>query len=80
MRAKEKCLFGNSANGGEVKNWSCWGDPNMIFVREDLGNNRVRFRHKATGKCMYGGTADGDPVRNWACWNDPAMVWVIDPF
>ena len=80
LRANGKCLFGSPLDGGEVKNWACWNDPNMVFVVEVVNNNRVRLRHRATGRCMYGSPVNGGVVRNWTCWNDPNMVWVIDPF
>lgn len=74
--ATGKCLFGNALDGGEVKTWQCWQDPQMAISLEPLGGNEVRLRVRSYGKCLYGNPVNGGMVKNWNCWNDPNMVYV----
>lgn len=72
------CLFGNTANGGAVKNHECWNDPNMTFILAWLPNSEVQLKHKLTSKCVFGSPINSGIVKNHDCWNDPNMVFVID--
>jgi hypothetical protein len=74
-----KCMFGDPNDGGAVKTWACWNDPNMIYVLESISGNEVRLRHKRTGKCVYGNAVNGRIAKNWVCWDDPNMVFVKEP-
>lgn len=71
-----KCLFGNAVDGGPVKTWACWQDPQMAISLEPLGGSDVRIRVRAKGKCLFGNPANGGVVKNWVCWADPNMVYV----
>src|ERR1041385_6918838 len=74
-----KCMFGDPNDGGAVKTFTCWNDPNMIYVLEPISGDEVRLRHTRTGKCVYGNAVNGGIARNWVCWDDPNMVFVKEP-
>ena len=69
------CIFGNSADGGPVGAWGCWGDPNMAVSLESLGGADVRIRMRGNGKCLFGNPVGGKEVKNFQCWSDPNMVY-----
>lgn len=74
-----KCMFGDPNDGGTVKTFTCWKDPNMSYFLEPISGNEVRLRHKSTGKCVYGNSVNGGIAKNWICWDDPNMVFVKEP-
>lgn len=71
-----RCMFGDPNDGGAVKTWTCWKDPNMGYFLEAISVNEVRLRHRSTGKCVYGNAVNGGITKNWVCWDDPNMVFV----
>lgn len=71
-----KCLFGNPVEGGPVKTWGCWKDPQMAISLEKLAGQELRIRVRAKGKCLFGNPVEGREVKNWTCWDDPNMVYV----
>lgn len=74
-----RCLFGDPNDGGAVKTWMCWKDPNMGYFLDSISGNEVRIRHRSTGKCVYGNAVNGGIAKNWGCWDDPNMVFVKEP-
>jgi hypothetical protein len=74
-----KCMFGDFNDGGVVKTWTCWDDPNMAYILDTVSGNEVRLRHRISSKCVYGNNVNGGFAKNWICWNDPNMIFIKDP-
>jgi len=74
-----KCLYVDTNSSQSVRNWTCWGDKNMAFLIDNLGNGEVHLRHKKTQRCLVAVAVDGGTAKSWGpCWADPDMAFVID--
>lgn len=75
-----KCLYviAPGVDGGTVRNWGCWSDPNMAFELQPDGQGGFYLRHKGTtpNQCPY--DAGSGVVNHWTCWNDPEMRYRFD--
>ncbi|MBV1855759.1 ricin-type beta-trefoil lectin domain protein [Catellatospora tritici] len=69
-----QCQFASDGDGGAVKHWSCWDDPNMAYTLEATAAGHFRLGHLASGQCSYvAGNSDGSPLVHRTCSDDPSQ-------
>jgi hypothetical protein len=76
-----KCLDvdnASTADGANVKQWSCVGVPQQRWKLVWVGGGYFELRAQHSGKCLdvdNASTADGANVKQWSCVGVPQQRW-----
>lgn len=71
-----QCLFVNSSNAN-VRGWSCWADPAMVFALETFSDGSKRLRHVQSGLCITAGL--GSDVFALPCGGSRSKLLITPP-
>src|SRR6184192_57341 len=70
-----------SADGTNVRQWSCSDSDGQSFRVEDAGGGTVRLVNPASDKCVDisgAGTANGTNIQLWTCNSSGAQSFTIE--
>jgi len=75
-----KCLYvvQPAVNGGTIRNWGCWPDPNFTFELEQINGGSFLLRHQLSNpdQCPY--DAGNGVVNHAVCAYDDDMYYRFD--
>jgi hypothetical protein len=78
--AAGKCAYVDP-NGPLLRNWTCYPDPAMVFVRSDAGQGTVFLTQSMSGKCIqvpFPVIGGGNDVRVNTCGSGLTQIIVVD--
>jgi hypothetical protein len=84
-RATGKCLEvsdWSTADGADVRTWSCHGGANQRWRFEPLADGTTRIVNQGSNKLLdvhACGTADGTDIRQYTWWDNACQRWSVLP-